>query len=325
MKKAAICLVAVMVLLAAVPAAAAVVPEQLPDPSWVAVTDVADQQAQALLWDSPELKYYNGRYYLPAEEIEAILGVPIYWDRENHRVVLGERFPYNYDTLEYYLNYDYQNGEMVFTVFNPHPYSQNLNFNSGEKFDLVLTSGGFKVWQLAEEQQYAQVQIQETIQPWGVKTYRVQLPALPAGQYQAYSFFKAIGHQGLSASTSLWLSPAVSQPAALSYSLQYKAGGWKSQDQLVFRINNLTGQDVDQYYFGEQQYNVVIKNDRGVVWSLTGSSVTAGNVYHKSFPAGGSSAKFIYPELPPGRYVAEAYDYAVSRYQPVTSLNFSVK
>ena len=75
-------------------------------------------------------------------------------------------------------------------------------------------------------------------------------------------------------------------------------------------------------YFSQ---NLVIKNNEGIVWQFSGGKEFKNIFYSKTISANGMSSKYIFlPELSPGRYAAEAYDYSLSDKWPVATIVFYV-
>ncbi|TDA68850.1 MAG: hypothetical protein D9V47_06970 [Clostridia bacterium] len=329
-------LLAVLILATAVPALAAPA-DNVPTRIWINPREVDKQELVPLdmvttaLKANPDLEaelnylyYIDGEWYIPVWALAAGLDAQVSWDAARHQLVIWRQVGNTgnpvkkdpRDVLQYYTYYDRQARDQVLVVSNPTNRPVTLQFASAQTHDFVVTRNGRTVWQASAGKDFAQVWRQEILEPGASRVYRSRLPRLAAGTYQVKAYFKGGKTTGPVASTTLkidrWQSP-------LYYGLSYGDG------RLRFSIENPTGETVRQVYSTAATFDIEVQGDNAYTWRYSDGKTYRPWLHVNEMGPGAASYKFIYlPDLPAGRYVANAYDLAVSSTQPVASTVFYV-
>lgn len=329
-------LLAGLILATAVPALAAPA-ESNPTRIWINPREVDEQDlvplemVTAALQANPNLEgelsylyYIDGEWYIPVWALAAGLDAQVSWDAARHQLVISRQVGSTgspvqkdpQDKLAYYAYYDRQARDLVLVVSNPTNRSVTLQFPTAQTHDFTVTRNGQVVWQASAGQNFAQVWRQEILEPGASRVYRSRLPRLAAGTYQVKAYFKGGKSTGPVAGTTLkidrWQSP-------LSYGLSYRDG------RLRFSTENPTDETVRQVFPTAAAFDIEVQGDNGYTWRYSDGKTYRPWVHVNEMGPGAASYKFIYlPNLPAGRYVAYAYDLAVSATQPVASTVFYV-
>lgn len=330
-------LLAVLVLVTSVPALAAPAADSLTR-IWINPREVDQEQlvpldmVTAALKVNPNLDaelnylyYIDGEWYVPLWALAAGLDAQVSWDPARYQLIIwrqagniGNPVQKNpQDVLQYRTYYDRRAGDLVLVVYNPTDKQVTLQFASAQTHDFVVTRNGRTVWQASTGKNYAQVWHQETLGAGASVVYRSHLPRLASGTYQVKAYFKGGKSTGPVATTTLaidcWQSP-------LRYGLSYRDG------RLRFSLENPTDETVRLVYPTAATFDLEVQGDNGYTWRYSDGKTYRPWLHVNEMGPGAASYKFIYlPDLPAGRYVAYAYDLAVSATQPVATTVFYVR